>query len=194
LGGLLFNRRDWPELQPSSTPQLKALGLIDDELVPTDLVHDFRDDDKYADACDAMIARVYPSGLTDAVQDPSQEMDAAIRWFMRQGAGEATAKLQARFYALLVSRQVPETSEKPKRQAQSTKAASPAGGAKKSSTAAETGKATQTGTAEPKKLPAGDGRQMPTVHVDLQIHISPDSPPEQVDAIFASISKHLYGR
>lgn len=32
----------------------------------------------------------------------------------------------------------------------------------------------------------------PTVHIDLQIHISPSSTPEQIDKIFESISKHLY--
>ncbi len=34
----------------------------------------------------------------------------------------------------------------------------------------------------------------PSVHIDVQIHISPDAPPEQVDQIFASMAKHLYGR
>ena len=33
----------------------------------------------------------------------------------------------------------------------------------------------------------------PNLHIDLQIHISPDSTPEQIEAIFASMAKHLYG-
>ena len=33
----------------------------------------------------------------------------------------------------------------------------------------------------------------PDLHIDLQIHISPDSTPEQIDTIFASMAKHLYG-
>lgn len=34
----------------------------------------------------------------------------------------------------------------------------------------------------------------PSLHIDLQIHISPDASTEQIDQIFASMSKHLYGR
>jgi len=31
----------------------------------------------------------------------------------------------------------------------------------------------------------------PKLHVDIQIHISPDSSPEQIDKIFESMAKHL---
>lgn len=31
----------------------------------------------------------------------------------------------------------------------------------------------------------------PSVHIDLQIHISPEATPKQIDRIFASISRHL---
>lgn len=33
----------------------------------------------------------------------------------------------------------------------------------------------------------------PPLHIDLQIHISADSTTEQIDAIFSSMAKHLYG-
>jgi uncharacterized protein DUF5343 len=36
------------------------------------------------------------------------------------------------------------------------------------------------------------GKQ-PAVHIDIQIHISPESSPEQIDKIFESMAKHLYG-
>lgn len=32
----------------------------------------------------------------------------------------------------------------------------------------------------------------PSVHIDIQIHISPESTSEQIDNIFASMAKHLY--
>ena len=32
----------------------------------------------------------------------------------------------------------------------------------------------------------------PAVHIDVQIHVSPDTTPEQIDQIFASMAKHLY--
>ena len=31
----------------------------------------------------------------------------------------------------------------------------------------------------------------PSLHINIQIHISPDSSPEQIDQIFESMSKHL---
>jgi site-specific recombinase XerD len=34
----------------------------------------------------------------------------------------------------------------------------------------------------------------PSVHIDLQIHISPEATPEQIDQIFDSISRHLPSR
>lgn len=45
-------------------------------------------------------------------------------------------------------------------------------------------------------LPArgsGSAPLHPAVHIDIQIHISPESSPEQIDKIFESMAKHLYG-
>jgi hypothetical protein len=33
----------------------------------------------------------------------------------------------------------------------------------------------------------------PPVHIDFQIHIPPEATPEQIDQIFASMRRHLYG-
>ena len=35
--------------------------------------------------------------------------------------------------------------------------------------------------------------RQPSVHIDFQIHISPEASPEQIDQIFASMRHHLYG-
>jgi len=32
----------------------------------------------------------------------------------------------------------------------------------------------------------------PSLHIDIQVHISPDSTPDQIDKIFESMAKHLY--
>jgi hypothetical protein len=34
----------------------------------------------------------------------------------------------------------------------------------------------------------------PALHIDIQIHISPESTSEQIEKIFESMAKHLYGR
>lgn len=43
--------------------------------------------------------------------------------------------------------------------------------------------------------PTGAGRSSagPALHIDVQIHISPEASADQIDQIFASMSKHLYG-
>ena len=35
---------------------------------------------------------------------------------------------------------------------------------------------------------------LPMLHIDVQIHISADAKPDQIDQIFASMAKHLYGK
>jgi len=37
------------------------------------------------------------------------------------------------------------------------------------------------------------GVTTPSVHIDIQIHISPEASPDQIDQIFKSMAKHLYG-
>jgi hypothetical protein len=34
---------------------------------------------------------------------------------------------------------------------------------------------------------------LPGLHIDVQVHISPEASPDQIDQIFASMAKHLYG-
>jgi len=37
-------------------------------------------------------------------------------------------------------------------------------------------------------------QKYPNIHIDLQIHISPETTAEQMDDLFASIAKHIYGK
>jgi hypothetical protein len=50
-----------------------------------------------------------------------------------------------------------------------------------------------TGTTQPPKgnLSGGDG-VTPSLHINIQVHISPDATVEQIDQIFKSMAKHLY--
>jgi hypothetical protein len=36
--------------------------------------------------------------------------------------------------------------------------------------------------------------EVPSLHIDVQIHISADAKPEQIEQVFASMAKHLYHR
>ncbi len=43
-------------------------------------------------------------------------------------------------------------------------------------------------------LPATQEPQPPSLHIDIQIHIAADAKAEQIDQVFASMARHLYGR
>lgn len=43
-------------------------------------------------------------------------------------------------------------------------------------------------------IPQNSRAAGPGLHIDIQIHISPESTPDQIDKIFESMAKHLYGR
>lgn len=177
--------------------QLRMIGLVDAQGKPTDIARDWRLDDHYADACGAIVKNCYPAGLLEAVPDPGEDKVAAQRWFMRQGAGEGTARLQASFLALVSSAELSDTpatsnSEKkqtPRRPAKTTPKPepSPAKSAEEPATKGrvETGSGASQGNAAPKG---------PDLHIDIQVHISADATPDQIDAVFASMAKHLYGR
>jgi len=46
----------------------------------------------------------------------------------------------------------------------------------------------------PTELPSIQKTTLPSIHIDLEIHVSPESTPEQIDKVFESIAKHLYGK
>ena len=48
--------------------------------------------------------------------------------------------------------------------------------------------------AAPSETEGRVSKSQPTVHVNLQVHISPEAGPEQIDQIFESMAKHLYDK
>jgi hypothetical protein len=44
------------------------------------------------------------------------------------------------------------------------------------------------------EVPVKHNGQLPTLHIDIQIHIAADASTDQIDQIFASMAKHLYSR
>jgi hypothetical protein len=48
-------------------------------------------------------------------------------------------------------------------------------------------------TSKPEELAGPQTTEQPSVHIDFQIHISPEASAEQIDQIFASMRRHLYG-
>jgi hypothetical protein len=48
-------------------------------------------------------------------------------------------------------------------------------------------------SAKTHEKPEGKGIIQAPIHIDFQIHISPEATPEQIDHIFDSMRRHLYG-
>lgn len=170
---------------------MRTLGLIDDGGAPTDLANEWRMDDTYEQACEEMLTNVYPDELLELLPEKQIDEGVATNWFMKNGVGEPTAKKMVRLFALLkeadLSKKVEDStsvksSKKTERQTKSVD--SPSKNKVKSS-----------GTVDAPAIRQQNNdtvQQRPDVHIDLQIHISPDSTPEQIEAIFSSMAKHLY--
>lgn len=185
---------------------MRRLGLFDEEGALTPRGNKWRVDGTYAEACDEILAEIYPdelAGLTD--NDGQPDRGAVITWLQHKGLGESNAKQMAGTYVLIASRVPPEPvvpNASPKAANNSSrktgKAAEP-----KHQSAGKTGGVAQDQTAT--RNAASDGvvndpgtnadakhGTGPQIHLDIQIHIPATADAEQIDAIFASMAKHLY--
>ena len=176
-------------------PSLRLTGLIDKDGKPTERAVRWRDDAQYAAVCDTIRNDVYPQELLDLAPDSSADRGVVQNWFLNHtGFGEAAAKKYASFYMLLLEADASKESE----------------GAVQPSTKPRpvTPNERTRPTASQRREPAAPGKNEPdpqsetphsrrghsaepTLHLNVQIHISPDASPEQIDQIFASMAKHL---
>lgn len=170
-------------------PPLKRLKLIDDQGKPTGRANDWRNDVKYNATCQQIVSEVYPEELRGLMPGPDIDRDECKQWFMDRGAlGVKAAYRAASLYILLntpldqarkdIGRKQTPTKPRAKSQPGTTK---PVSQPIDASALASSSNASQ--------IPLGGG---PSVHIDLQIHISSEADADQIDSIFASIAKHLY--
>jgi hypothetical protein len=74
-------------------PFLKTLGLIDQDGKPTERVKLWRDDESYADVCQAMLKEIYPDELLEAITNSASDRAKTDRWFAnKSGFGEGGCK------------------------------------------------------------------------------------------------------
>lgn len=177
-------------------PQLRTVGLIDAEGVPTDLAKSYRLDAEYLEAAKSIVANVYPGELRDLYPGPTENVSSVSNWFMRDtGGGQASAGMQARFYLSLVSGELPAVDRAPKGstsdnpQVRTSEPRKPIVRASKQNRGPEGDASNSQGNPDR----AATGSNKPNLHLDVQIHIAADASIEQVDAVFASLAKHLYG-
>lgn len=171
---------------------LRQFGLIDQENRPTLRANQWRLDSSYEVACREIVDEVYSQELRDLFVDPAVDIVSLREWFMTKGLGQTAASMAAATYALL---------KRPLGELVATGKKPAAPSATRNAPKANAGLRVDREDSSPveRQVDRRDhdlqnttrGPAGPTIHVDLQIHISPEATPEQVDAIFASMAKHM---
>lgn len=175
---------------------LKRLGLVGDDGKITDRGIKWRgEQDDYEEACAEIIDEIYPHELNDAISDAREEKDKVIKWFMsRLRIGKDAATHMASFYVLLREADLSKEPEVNGTQKAKTKPDTKAKDKQKAPIQQSRAEAETTTTnidIQPTIKPEKNSRFQPKIHIDVQIHISPESTADQIDQIFASMAKHL---
>lgn len=176
---------------------LKILGIIDETGKPTDRAFRWRDNEQYKEVCEEIRQEIYSDELKSIANDSSADIKQVESWFQRRAkVGENAANKYARVYMLLleanpeapVTRENSETGKQPSKKA-------PVTSRKQAATLPATKEEVPPPAQEEPAPKATSERrsEMPSLHINVQIHISPEASPEQIDQIFESMAKHLRG-
>ena len=178
---------------------LRELGLLDEENKPTQWATRWRHDEEYAAVCHEIRQKTYPPELVEAFPEPDAGQIEQIKtWFMKVGkVGEAAARMYADTYLLLSQGDPTKSEEKantniPARTLRTNVKAEGKAKVKAAAAPAEGHPAPMQENQHSSESPTSSGhRRMPAIHIDVQVHISPDTSAEQIDRIFESMAKHL---
>ena len=182
-------------------PYIKALGIIDSEGKPTERAKLWRDDEHYQEVCKAIVESVYPGELRDAVPDPAAERDKANRWFAHHtGAGANAVGKMVSVYSVLAEADITKQPGQDKKSTPSKASASKNPVIRKKAVVDSNSASQSPNDALKTTTSSNNGSQTrgksidrgPELNINLQIHISADASSDQIDQIFASMSKHLY--
>lgn len=150
---------------------LKFIGLIDSSGSPTARWTEYRGS-KHKQILGKAIQDGYKdlfAVYTDANQRSQAELDHVFST-NSSGGKQVVAKTLATFRALVEQGEFAKTDEQ-----------------------GELGTPSSTNTlAAPKSTDSRIDNSSPSLHIDIQIHISPEASAEQIDQIFSSMAKHLY--
>ncbi len=179
-------------------PALVAFKIIDQDGKPTERAKQWRDDEQYAGVCEQIRQEIYPSELVHALPPPSPNRESVERWIANKtGVGQVAARKLALTYLLLCEanpQAKPDASAvMPTRTLKRSTKPRPTP-PKPIDTANEVMSVGTTGTQVATQPRIALSQPEPSLHIDIQIHISPDASSDQIDQIFASMAKHLYRR
>ncbi len=164
---------------------MKCMGLINEDNKPTDLANNWRLDNTYKEACNTIVNNIYPKELLDLCPDANVDRNIAKNWFMSRGVGETAANKMTAIFILLKNGELKEKKNPASKNNNKTiKKVNPPVNTKAEKDIVQSEITNSCPSVQTKK---------PNLHIDLQIHISPESSPEQIEAIFASMAKYLYG-
>ena len=182
---------------------LKKMGLVDSEGRTTDRANRWRDDNQYPLVCEEIRKEIYPQDLLDTFPGPDSPRSSVEQWFaIEAGVGESAKQKMAKLYLLLAeanptkqggaSNPVKASKGNAPLSSLKSKGSTP----KKLETDKSNGGAPAPSSLEPMQNIQTPPQPMnsitPSLHIDIQIHISPDASADQIDHIFESMSKHLY--
>lgn len=167
---------------------LRVLGLLDEENKCTELANKWRLDETYPDACKEILEKVYPQELINI----GTERNSIITWFMNKtGAGSSFANKCTALYLIITSQEIKDaknvTKSTTKTAPKTTKSKMP----EKTNSKPIKRDVVENNDVQIHKE---DIPSLPSMNINLQIHISSEASPEQIDQIFFSMSRHLYGR
>jgi hypothetical protein len=176
-------------------PTLMQCKIVDDSGKPGDRARQWRDDGQYPKLCEELRQEIYSSELREALPPPSPDRSAVENWFANNtGVGKTAAKKMAAVYILLcaadpIKQDSDVAAAKPRNSNSGKSTRSPGvNGKKKTPTpAVKNPEPTITNASSP------PSKFQPSIHIDIQIHIDPETTADQVDQIFASMAKHLGG-
>jgi hypothetical protein len=185
---------------------LRELGLIDETGKPTDLAEKWRHDDEYESVCHQIRTNIYPSELIEAYSHPTEAQKISIvNWFAKAGQIGQSAARQSTDTYMLLSEADPSKSEESTNSSASTpkavrsttkvkpKVSPVAAAAPASSNPSPVASVVTSNNPEVAPHPYSQQPRLPAIHIDVQVHISPDTTPDQIDRIFESMAKHLGG-
>jgi len=169
-------------------PHLKTIGLVEEDgKTNQELARAWRDDAQYTEVCKNLKEKLYPDDLIAAVLNPSEERSAVERWFgNKTGTGASAVSKMAAFYIILSEADVSKQMEKkaPKEKSVRKQMSIPQKMGTKDAEAKQKDVETKS-IGVPQAI-------LPTMHINLEIHISSDATPDQIDKIFESMAKHIY--
>lgn len=171
---------------------LKKLGLVGEDGKATERANKWRGDQHgYEEACKEIIEEIFPHELNDAIANPRDERNNITKWFMNKlRIGQPVANSLANFYIMLREADLSNETEgngSPKAKPESKIKSNPIPKAIPKPNIAVSN------IPQPLETPnqSKESRFTPKIHIDVQIHISPESTADQIDQIFASMAKHL---